>query len=125
VTVRLIDDARRMKYIDLLIGILVLSSCKHDDTSQPYVKVYKTDDSIQCGNAGVELDVMVLELINSGIDVVCSQKGHDGMVRPTVCGVGTGNINVYKINAVNLPDAESLGFELVSNLSEYQDQKCE
>ena len=67
----------------------------------------------------------MLALINKGIDVVCAQKGNDGLVRTTVCGVGTGNLNIYKINVVNLEDAQSLGFENVANLSEYQDQKCE
>lgn len=103
----------------------LLSACNHDDPSQPYIKVYKYEGSIQCDNAGVELDTMALELINIGIDVVCSQKGHDGMVRATVCGGDTGNVNIFKINRVNFPDAESIGFESVSTLGEYQDQKCE
>ena len=122
---RLIKMDMRNKYLALVIVMSFLSACNHDDPSQPYVKVYKYDGSIQCDSAGVELDTMALELINIGIDVVCSQKGHDGLVRATVCGGDTGNINIFKINRVNLSDAESIGFESVSTLGEYQDQKCE
>lgn len=67
---------------------------------------------------------MASELLNIGIDVICSQKGNDGMGHITVCGSNTGIINIYKINKINLPDAMSIGFESVSNLSGYQDQRC-
>lgn len=112
------------KFFVLGIIIALLSACNHEVKTDPLLKVYKFDESIQCENTAVELDVMMLELVNSGIDVICSQKGHDGMARVTVCGADTGNINIYEINRVNLPDAEAIGFESVSNLSQYQDQKC-
>jgi len=108
----------------LLVFILFLSACKHEDSSQPYTKVYKSDSSIQCESTGIDLDVMAMELINAGIDVVCSQKGSDGLVRAAVCGAGTGGINVYTINTSNLVDTKALGFSPVSELSEYQDQPC-
>lgn len=114
-----------MKYIALTICISLLSACNQNDSSSTYVKVYKDDNSVQCGSTGIELDVMGMELINAGIDVVCSQKGNDGMMRATVCDADTGNINIYEIYSVNLPDAVDIGFDPVSNLTEYQDQKCE
>jgi transcription elongation factor Elf1 len=114
-----------MKYIALTICISLLSACNQNDTSSTYVKVYKSDGSVQCGSAGEDLNVMGMELINAGIDVVCSQKGHDGMMRTQVCGADTGNINIYEIYSVNLPDAGAIGFDSVNNLTEYQDQKCE
>jgi len=113
-----------VKYMALLIGISFLSACKHDDMSPSYVKVYKHDGSVQCASAGVAPNVMAAELINAGIDVICSQKGHDGMNRIAVCGAATGNINVYTINMTSLPVAESINFKSVRNISEYQDQKC-
>jgi hypothetical protein len=68
---------------------------------------------------------MAQELISAGIDVICSQEGHDGLARIALCGEPTGNINVYTIHGTNLIDAETLGFQSVSTLSEYQDQPCE
>jgi thioredoxin-related protein len=110
----------------LVIFLFLLSACHHDDDkSSTYEKVFKSDGSVQCDTSKIELDIMAMELINAGIDVVCSQTGHDGLTRATLCGLSTGNINIYKINSVNLSDAESIGFESVSTLSEYQDQKCE
>ena len=112
-------------YIALISTCLLFSACKHTSSSSPYIKVYKSDGSIQCENTGVELNTMALELTNVGIDVICAQKGHDGLMRAAVCGADTGNLNIYEINSVNLPDAEPLGFKPVYDLSEYQDQKCE
>lgn len=114
-----------LKFTLVLFSLVFLSSCLNDDSSQPYIKVFKYDGSLQCQSQGIELDTMAFELINAGIDIVCSQKGHDGMVYTTVCGADTGNINIYSINTSNLPDAENLGFNPVSSLSEYQDAICE
>ncbi len=113
-----------MKKTLLLMITLGLFSCKHNDSSLPYTKVYKSDSSIQCESTGIALDAMAMELVNAGIDVVCAQKGDDGLTRITVCGAGTGIINVYTIHASNLVDAQALGFNPVSELSEYQDQEC-
>jgi ABC-type thiamine transport system substrate-binding protein len=111
-----------LKLISSFIMALVLVSCT--DSDQPHSKVYKSDASIQCGSSGIEVDTMARELTDNGIDVVCAQKGHDGLVRITLCGEPTGNINIYTINTSNLPDAETLGFLPVSILSDYQDSNC-
>jgi hypothetical protein len=111
------------KYLLLLFLLILNIACFHD-TKKSTVKVFKYDGSVQCGSAGIDLDVMVFELINGGVDVLCSQKGHDGLVRATVCGNDTGNINIYKIHKSNLTDAENISFLSVNTLSEYQDTKC-
>ena len=125
-----------LKLYFVVFGVIVLSSCENSDESnlnikygedfQSYVKVYKHDGLILCENMGIDPNVMAQELINAGIDVVCSQKGHDGLPQlPALCGVPTGSINIHKINLANLPDAEALGFESVGNLTNYQDRECE
>lgn len=108
----------------LMIFIVALSACKHNDSVPPFTKVYKADGSIQCESDGIALDMMAMELINAGIDVVCSQKSSDGLVRIALCGASTGSINVYTIHTSSLVDARALGFSPVSDLSEYQDQVC-
>ena len=113
-----------MKAIPLLIGILLMAACQQAATSSSYIKVYKHDGSVQCGYTGVELDAMALELTNAGIDVVCSQKGHDGLMRTAVCGADTGKLNIYTIEENHLPEAVAIGFKSVAALAEYQDQEC-
>ena len=113
-----------MKAIYPVIGILFLAACQHGEPSVTYVKVYKYDGSVQCGHTGVEQDTMVLELTKAGIDVVCSQKGHDGLMRTTVCGADTGKLNIYTIDSTNLSNAEVIGFKSVDKLADYQDQEC-
>ena len=114
-----------LRTIIIVISVFSMLSCFHDGSTRSHVKVFKYDGSIQCENTGLNLEVMALELINAGIDVVCSQKGHDGLIRPAVCGGDTGIINIYKIHNANLPDAENIGFDSVSILSEYSDEICE
>jgi hypothetical protein len=89
-----------------------------------YVKVYQYDNSVQCGDDGIGLYKMAQTLRNAGIEVACSQEGHDGLSRIAACGATTGNINVYKIPGEVLADAETLGFQSINTLSEYNDQPC-
>lgn len=125
VQVGFVNMNRFSAYLLVLLLAWAVSGCQHDDSSSFFIKVYKHDGSIQCGSRGVPLEDMMLELTNIGVDVVCSQKGHDGKFRATVCGIDTGYINIYKINFVNLQDAEFFGFESVANLGEYRDEKCD
>lgn len=116
-------------YSALLLALL-LQGCGssdegHDGPETTQVKVYKYDGSVQCDVAGTEPEVMRQELINVGIDVICSQKGYDGFLYPASCGAGTGAINIYTIHSPNLVDAEALGFRNVTELTEYSDTPCE
>ena len=113
-----------MKTILLTTCIFLLVACQHVEPAATYIKVYKHDGSVQCGYTGVELDAMALELTNAGIDVVCSQKGHDGLMRTAVCGTDTGKLNIYTIEEKHLPEAVAIGFKSVDKLAEYQDQEC-
>lgn len=110
---------------NLVVALLLVLQFSCSSGNAPLVKAFKSDNSIQCGSLGVDVDVMALELINAGIDVICAQKGHDGFMRPAVCGADTGNINIYTINTSNLSDAEVLGFESVNVLVDYQDEQCQ
>lgn len=114
------------KLLSVLIGVILLwgiTSCKEED-AESYFKVFKYDGSVQCENKGVPLDTMVQELNNAGIEVVCSQKGNDGLSRTAVCGTETGNINIYRIKGSDLSKAEELGFRSIEKLIEYSDTSC-
>ena len=112
----------KILYALAILPVLTLFSCA---PVNDHVKVFKYDDSIQCGTSGIDLDLMANELINNGIDVLCSQKGHDGLMRIAVCGAETGSINIYKIYQANLINAENIGFESVNTLTEYNDTVCQ
>ena len=90
----------------------------------PSAKVFKSDGSVQCGSAGTSVEEMSKELTDKGIDVTCGQKSSDGYGYCAACGCGTGQINVYTIHSQNVSDAESLGFAPVSDLPDYQDERC-
>lgn len=104
----------------------ILTGCNESTAAENNSKVYKAKGSIQCQpDSGTPLEVMQMELVNGGIDVVCAQTGSDGRVYAAVCGESSGVINVYEIRTVNLLDAEALGFASVMSLPEYVDQQCE
>lgn len=118
------DTSNYLKFASVLLSLILLSACFHEDDPETYLKVFKYDGSIQCESAGIPLVTMALQLTNAGIDIICSQKGHDGLGRIASCGIDTGNINIYTIHSANQVDAEIIGFSPVSVLNEYQDEAC-
>lgn len=75
------------------------------------VKVFKFDGSLQCNQGTpISLDTMKSEL--AGIQVVSSEKRHDGMMRIQVCGQPTGQCNVFEIPETDLEKAKSKGFKV-------------
>jgi|GEM_PF-2452101 len=88
------------------------------------VLVFKYDQSVQCGKAGVAPARGVQRLANSGIEVKCSFKGHDGMMRPQACGRPSGNINVFEIPADSLATAIDEGFKSVASLQRFSGDQC-
>lgn len=96
-----------------------------DQHTQDLIKVYKSDGSLQCGQPGIHLETMMTELTDAGLDVRCAHQSSDGFIYSSACGSNTGRINVYQIDGSTLTDAQSLGFEPVSNLSDYVDTDCD
>jgi hypothetical protein len=83
--------------------------------------VYKYEGSIQCRPGGTTMKDMEATLVGNGIKVRMSCKGHDGLLRPAVCGAPTGNINIYEIDASQLQKAINLGFIVFSNQQIYKE----
>ena len=86
----------------ILASLLVVAfaACALEETrtvSAQTIEVYKYTGAVQCGTAGVSVDVMEKTLTMNGIDVLSSFCGYDGYLRSAVCGNGTGLINVYGI----------------------------
>jgi hypothetical protein len=79
---------------------------------QPTVDVYKYDGTLQCGlGKEVPLEAMAAELTATGIEVLASHKGKDGLDHIAVCGASTGAINVFNIPQVDIAIAEQIGFD--------------
>lgn len=122
-------------YIQICMLSALLSGCYSDNKSRSsiepvksvsdVIKVYKSDGSLQCASGGVSLEDMRKQLVEKGIDVICSQEGNTGMMYAAVCGGGTGKINIYKIHSQNLQDAENIGFRSVKELAQYTDMACQ
>ncbi len=111
-------------YLSASLVCAAFAGCGAEEQDKHQVKVFKSDNSRQCEDTAIPLTEMRKELTSAGIDVICSQKGDTGMAQATVCGGGTGDINIYLIHANNLPDAEKLGFQPVSKLTDYKDSRC-
>ena len=75
------------------------------------IEVYRPDGSVQCESGGaIPLAQMRKTLTDAGVVVHSERKADDGLMRPAVCGAGTGAINVYSIDVDHLEAAIAQGF---------------
>lgn len=103
----------------------MLHSCIFDDNEEHQVRVFKYDGSAQCGQTGTPLEIMQLELTDAGIHVYSASCGVDGYNYAAACGVGTGRINTYVIDKAALSQAQSLDYNSVDDIPEYQLSTCQ
>ena len=99
----------------------------HPVSAPVLVKVYQPTGGIQCESQGVSLESMERELAESGIRVICSQKGSFNVAYAAVCGHPDYRINIFTINLESVEEAKDLGYDLVTNIEpgEYIDMPCE
>lgn len=98
-----------------MVGLVPGTKFPEPDATAPKkaserVKVAKANGSRQCEGGAISAEVMEKEL--TGITVFSRALQSDGLMRPQVCGAGTGAHNVYEIDVKDLPKAQSLGFRL-------------
>ena len=115
----------------ICVVALVLAACP-DDTGTPedpatWEAAVGPGDSLvfadrgvrQCQSDGISPEASAQILINAGMDVIRSTCGiRTGVDYPPVCGGGTVDILVHEIRSVNLSDAEQLGFQAISTLTD-------
>lgn len=82
----------------------------------PPVEIYQYTGAILCESNGVSLQHAKESLVNEGIEVLQWGSANDGLVSSNLCGVSSGDLNLFTIRNRDLSLAESLGFKRVSEL---------
>jgi len=79
------------------------------------ILIAKSDNSLQCGyNVGVTMEAMSQEL--AGIQILKTEKRHDGLMRIQSCGAPTGMMNVYYIYRKDVKKAVKLGYKVLDTV---------
>ena len=80
------------------------------------IRVAKPDGSRQCGmRVGVTLEDMAkMQLV--GVNIISSEKKHDGLMRIQSCGAETGMMNTYEIKHQDLRKAQKAGFTVIKSV---------
>jgi hypothetical protein len=76
------------------------------------IVIGKSDQSLQCGyNIGMSITQMAQEL--EGIQILRTEKRHDGLMRLQSCGAPTGMMNVYFIYRKDVKKSVRLGYKVL------------
>ncbi len=109
----------------VLVCAVMLSGCKTGAVKPETVTVYKHDGSISCDKTvAIAVGSMKKQLMRNKIPVISSGCGNDGMIRAAVCGIKTGEINVFEVSREMLPKAQALGFKPTKHLDDFVKAPC-
>ena len=82
--------------------------------ASPQVAMFKSLEGRQCESVGRNADDVAAELTRAGIEVIARSCGHDGRMRPQMCGAADGRIVIVEVPASNKDAATALGFAPLS-----------
>ncbi len=78
------------------------------------IVIGKSDQSLQCGyNIGMSIIQMAQEL--EGVQILRTEKRHDGLMRVQSCGSPTGMMNVYFIYRKDVKKSVRLGYKVLDS----------
>lgn len=78
----------------------------------------------QCEAGGRTLQSVAQSVRDAGIPVLAQACGHDGRMRPAVCGAPDGALAILDIPSDRLTQARSLGFVTLDSLPDARRQAC-
>lgn len=113
-----------VRALTLLVPALLLAACGDRATQEDSVEVYMATGAVQCEGGGKSLEEMARGLRESGIEPLGQSCGHDGMMRPAVCGAADGSIGIFIVSTSDQNASGELGFEPLASLPEATLNDC-
>lgn len=78
----------------------------------------------QCESAGATPQALAQALRDAGLEVRAVACGHDGRMRPAVCGAPDGRLAIVDIPGDQAARAQALGWVPLADLRDAQRQPC-
>lgn len=111
----------------LLCACTALAACAGTPAPQaaePTVSVYKSRGGLQCENNALPVADLERQLKDAGIAVSARACGHDGRMRPAMCGRADGNIAIFDIPASKVEAAKALQFGTMDAVKDASRAAC-
>jgi len=109
-----------------LLSLIPLAACAVDNTAGAVERIAmaRSTGAVQCEGGGLTLQQTERQLADAGIQVLSSSCGHDGRMRPMMCGRGDGSLHIVEIPASQAAKAEALKFIPLSRLPDAKRRAC-
>jgi hypothetical protein len=91
--------------------------------AQP-VALFKPLGTRQCEVGGATPEALAKGLQDAGVQVMALACGHDGRMRPAVCGAPDGRLVIVDVPAAQQAKAEGLGWRPLAQLTDARRQPC-
>jgi hypothetical protein len=107
----------------IMAGLWVAAGSACTTVAAP-VWIAQSLGSRQCEDGGRTPQAMAQALRDAGIGVLAVACGHDGRMRPAVCGGPDGRLALVEIAGEQRERAQALGWVPLAGLPEAQRQPC-
>lgn len=110
-----------------LLVLIPLAACAAGNTAGAAVEkisMARNTGAVQCEGGGLTLQETERQLADAGVQVLSISCGHDGRMRPMMCGRGDGSLHIVEIPASQAAKAETLKFIPLSRLPEAKRRPC-
>lgn len=112
------------RLVFLLCALLGACAGPLQGAAEKSVSVYKSRGALQCEGPGLPVAELQRQLTDAGIRVSASSCGHDGRMRPAMCGRPDGAIAIFDIPASKLDAAVALKFMPLERAPEASRAAC-
>ncbi|MCU4414828.1 hypothetical protein KTH71_12435 [Acinetobacter sp. WU_MDCI_Axc73] len=93
----------------LISGLVACHAFPNSDSGKR-IQVAKSLQGKQCEQQGLAISVLKQQLQIEHIHIYAESVGHDGMMRPQMCGTPDGKVAIFSIDQKQLTQAKALGF---------------
>ncbi len=110
----------------ILLAAFAVIGCGGSDDSASML--YKPTGSLQCSpsqTTQARLDTEVSALRAAGATVTASGCANDGLARPAVCGIESGDLFSVTVSPASVPVTQQLGYAPASTFSSTRPMACQ
>lgn len=117
----------RPALMSALLTLSVLPGCAAtapSATPAPLLPMARPLGTLQCQPGGPTPEALAAALREAGVPVTQVACGHDGRMRPAVCGAPDGRLAIVDIPAEHQARAEALGWRPLAAMPDASRQPC-
>lgn len=118
------EDTMHRTALPALLTLALLPACAGTSPVEGMLTMARPLGTLQCQPGGPTAESLAAALRDAGVPVAAVACGHDGRMRPAVCGAPDGRLAIVDIPERHQAQAESQGWRPLAAMPDARRQPC-